>query len=150
MECSEYVAIVKFCAEEVERQERGPIQVFNMFEAWLFAIDAQASGEWSTARLDVIRRLGKLVEPTKNDDWRAFPHRLGDDDLPAPVDIPRLLSSWATTSWERDPDAGYLAFQRVHPFRDGNGRVGKILYNLLRGSMDAPAIPPNFFGVSNP
>jgi hypothetical protein len=44
----------------------------------------------------------------------------------------------------------YLTFEHVHPFPDGNGRTGKIIYNWVRGSLDEPEFPPNFWGINNP
>ena len=44
----------------------------------------------------------------------------------------------------------YHIFQMIHPFRDGNGRTGKILFNWLRGSLNYPEMPPNFFDCANP
>jgi fido (protein-threonine AMPylation protein) len=49
-----------------------------------------------------------------------------------------------------DADAAYREFQTIHPFRDGNGRTGKILYNYLRGTLADPVMPPNFFNCANP
>jgi fido (protein-threonine AMPylation protein) len=47
-------------------------------------------------------------------------------------------------------DQFYYEYENIHPFRDGNGRTGKILYNYLLGTLDNPKMPPNFWGSSNP
>jgi hypothetical protein len=47
-------------------------------------------------------------------------------------------------------DQFYYEYENIHPFRDGNGRSGKILYNYLLGALDAPILPPNFWNSSNP
>lgn len=48
------------------------------------------------------------------------------------------------------PAMAYKEFEEIHPFSDGNGRVGKILFNWLLGMLHEPAMPPNFFGGDNP
>lgn len=47
-------------------------------------------------------------------------------------------------------DVFYFEYEQIHPFSDGNGRTGKILYNYLLDSMDDPVLPPNFFGTKAP
>jgi len=47
-------------------------------------------------------------------------------------------------------DQFYYEYENIHPFVDGNGRSGKILYNYLLGTLDNPQMPPNFWGGSNP
>jgi len=47
-------------------------------------------------------------------------------------------------------DDWYLAFEAVHPFCDGNGRTGKILYNWLLGTLKYPVLVDDYFGGGNP
>lgn len=47
-------------------------------------------------------------------------------------------------------DQFYFEYENIHPFKDGNGRTGKILYNYLKGTLDNPQMPPNFYSGSNP
>jgi hypothetical protein len=51
---------------------------------------------------------------------------------------------------ETAEDQFYFEYENIHPFVDGNGRSGKILYNYLLGRLDDPVMPPNFWGSSNP
>jgi hypothetical protein len=47
-------------------------------------------------------------------------------------------------------DQFYVAFEWIHPFRDGNGRTGKILHNWLSGTLDDPVLVSDYFGGGNP
>lgn len=144
--------ILKYIAEEVERQGDGPVAVYDMARAWTDAMEMKRGhviGSGPTLR--DIERWGQLIAPQKNmfgyrkglvsiggvtkKPWPMYLH-----DLEALVANPRLLT----------PEEMYYNFELIHPFNDGNGRTGKILFNYLKGTLHTPEMPPNFFGCSNP
>lgn len=154
-------AIVHFCAEEVERQQRGPIQVAWMVDAWEYARLEYGKAKsarrrvWGAPPLGhwVIQHAAHLIEHEANTEgqWRSVGVRVGDRICPAVNELPGLMSRWSLNLTRgMGPDEAYKEFEMIHPFRDGNGRVGKIIYNWLRGTLDDPQMPPNFFGVANP
>lgn len=142
--------IVRFCAEEVERQGRGPIQVWNMFDAWVTAIGFK-SPELVYPPRDLIKLLGHLVEPTKNNrySWRSCGVRVGSRICPPPQEVDGLMMKWSENLPNVSPEEAYREFEEVHPFVDGNGRVGKIVFAWLRNEMESPTLPPNFFNCAN-
>lgn len=142
------IGIVKFCAEEVDRQGRGAIQVFNMVEAWSYAMRQHASGLPLTTA--VIQECGRLIEPTKNDGgWRKCGVRVGDRICPPPQEVPELMNRYVSRLGDMTPEEAYLEYQLIHGFADGNGRAGKIIYAWLKNELAAPTLPPNFFGCVN-
>ena len=40
------------------------------------------------------------------------------------------------------PTEFYWAFEEIHPWDDGNGRVGTLIFNLLNNTISAPVHPP--------
>jgi hypothetical protein len=148
--------LVRYCADEVRRQGDGPVNVADMFDAWM-----QARLDWYSGRemtVFMIETWGKLVEPNANSvGFRRQPIGLGG---------PRGWRQIGCQAWEIEdrlnqlinmirakmtPNDAYQYFEEsIHPFLDGNGRTGKILFNFLSGTLDEPIMPRNNWNVSNP
>jgi len=143
------LGVIRYCAEEVQRQQDTPEAVADMVEAWCYAQAAQAVGE--DLSLELIITLGSLVSPLNPDDsFRSMRVFVGDRIPPDPEDVYRLMERYIVNLPDMSPEEAYKEFEMIHPFRDGNGRTGKIIYNWLRGTLDKPAMPPNFWGIANP
>lgn len=129
--------------------------------------------------IEFIEQLGKLVEPIDNKNgFRTIPIFVGNAFFTVEKtpywEIEERLKALLLVYYEgilfdqygRDngwhneqsidakannaEDMFYLRYEDIHPFRDGNGRTGKILFNYLKGTLDNPQMPPNFWGSSNP
>jgi hypothetical protein len=156
----EELNIIKYIAEECERQHSGGESVYNMIVAWEFA---RVYKERLT--LDVISTLGTLTEPIDNkrgfrtirifvsDGWTSIEKAPWER---VPGQLQMLLDSYyegtLTPSNEKaltSEDQFYFEYENIHPFRDGNGRTGKIIYNFLLGTLSNPFLPPNFWGYTN-
>lgn len=70
---------------------------------------------------------------------------------PLPEQIPELIGDWERYVNEPDPQTPVLVqcavmhyqFETIHPFLDGNGRIGRLVVNLLlkeRGRLDLPLL----------
>ena len=126
---------------------------------WVYAQAVEQTGDWSAGEpinLTELRQIHRLVvEPAwlhsppgdlhpregpgsfRRHDIRPFTGGMTPPTFP---DVPALVSDWL-----RDVNRGPLddqhlmlfvadlhaRFERIHPFRDGNGRVGRLATNLL-------------------
>lgn len=160
--------IIRYCAEECERQGSGELSVYNMCNAWDYAQAVKKSKALPNLQVDLnlIEHLGVLVEPKKNKNgFRTIPIYVGNGfELieTAPWErVPDLLTLLLLSYYGNDlvpfhpesktvEDEFYYEYENIHPFVDGNGRTGKIIYNYLKRTLDKPIMPPNFFGISNP
>jgi fido (protein-threonine AMPylation protein) len=126
---------------------------------WVYAQAVEQSRDWSAGErinLTELRQIHKLVvepawlhSPPEELHPREGPGSFRQHDIrpftggmtPAPFpEVPALVTDWLRDA-ERGPTSDQHAmffvahlharFERIHPFRDGNGRVGRLATNLL-------------------
>lgn len=130
--------------------------VYWMAAAWNHAL---ANRRWYPGALltvDYIIEWGMMVDPYMNKDGirkiGVYVNTLeGRKNYPPHEEVPRLLKALVASQDDLTPEEFYKQFEGIHPFGDGNGRTGKIVYNWLKDTLHAPIMPPDFFGgISNP
>lgn len=138
--------IVRFCAEECERQRSGEVSVACMVDAWNEAmLRCTVHGAAHPDLRDVLE-LGRLVEPEVNKDgFRKVGVRVGWSVKGPWQQVPRQIDNLLDACGRLSPSEWYRQYEEVHPFRDGNGRTGSLLFNWLSGTLANPSVPPNFW-----
>ena len=137
--------LVSWASVECEKQQSGERSVWWMIEGWSFAYRHRHEAVTE----EFIQRLAAVVEPRHNrpNEWRQVDVRVGADIKAHWRRVPELMADVVALWSGTDADTWYKEFEEVHPLRDGNGRVGNILWNLHQDRLAPRRIdfPPDFW-----
>lgn len=160
--------VVKFAAIECRLQMSGEISVFDMINGMIYAQDISQQNnvgkdDFRRPTVSDVINLGRLIEPNDNAyGFRTCGVQIGSDvkmdweDVPRQVVNlmeavrdgafePRSAGPGITTTRNSGANEFFKAYEEIHPFRDGNGRTGAILFNWLNGTLYRPVWPNNFW-----
>lgn len=144
--------VLQFAIDECTRQNDLTYEsVGNMVLAYDYAWNSYVQGQNEhlpyTITEKFILALGRIVKPEYNHKgYRQTPVVFANGKSGAPYQfIERLINQLLDNMHDLSPNEFYVEFEKIHPFEDGNGRVGAILWNLLMKNYSKPICPPDFF-----
>ncbi len=127
----------------IEREFR-PIAVRDALRAWdyLSKKEAISKEEWIPTILEVHRLLLKRVRPDIAGQLRKLDVMVGGRLCPGWERVPELLARWVEVYSDPETDeetlTSHVEFETIHPFEDGNGRVGRLILNWQRMKVGLP------------
>jgi len=141
------INVIRWAAEECERQQSGEMSVYNMLNAWDWLNVHFADSV--TVNEPMIAHLAQLIEPEKNKNgYRVVPVTFRNGAIAVRHElIPRCMANWVkgVNNGYYIPAEAYEEFEEIHPFIDGNGRLGSLLYNYSIVQLMYPVVPPRLF-----
>jgi len=125
---------------DVWRNKRKDIpEIYGHVRALRYLIKKVEWADLDVQMLEKIHRyLMKELLPKSNQGIRKALVRVGSRLCPYPIEIRPMLGVWLNkvkslkNPTEEDIWQTHLAFEYIHPFIDGNGRIGRLLWLFLR------------------
>lgn len=142
--------VVQYIKESCEIQNATtPEDFIGMARAYNEVCDLvdQRNGKFET---DEIWWLAAYVNNNDGIDFRCQPATFANGNITSVNDrlgLIHQLAQLVELKNEMTAAQFYSRFEEIHPFPDGNGRIGSLLFNLLNDTLNDPIHPPAWDSV---
>lgn len=140
--------VKEWCREQCIMQHATTEQDFNGMEmAWRYAISNCQAGPMEVRD---ITTMAEWIDPiaNRNGEFRKGPAVFMDGGIAMSAhlieeNLRRMLNALDTND-RITPEMFYRELMYIHPFKDGNGRMGALVYNWLSGTLASPVNAPPY------
>lgn len=122
-------------------------------KAWDYAYKYRNKPMTEEYVLEIHERLMKRLNPRIAGKFRRCAVMIGSDVKQDYSDLDKRVRAWIKDTFVKDHEKNrkktiydrdditrerHIDFEDIHPFEDGNGRTGRILYNIHRVNLGLP------------
>lgn len=140
--------VKEWCRQECIRQHATtPADISGMEKAWRMARTMYLDD----MKLSVshIKTMGYIIDRVANPlgRFRTGPAVFIDGGRACHAHLIESHLGWLIdhlNESDMTPNEFYQNLMWIHPFKDGNGRMGALVYNILNGTIDNPIVPPPY------